>query len=196
MIAPLAPHSSPLTPRPGLDIEHPLGDDPPLTHASQARVLDGVLQIEQHSWCGAWVALVDQHGAAFEQVAIALQGEVDDGIKQRMAGADEGGERLALGRDQGLLEGDTLVARQYRFADADEAVAVAHRGGDMADLIAAGLTLFGGAAEPLECLMEEGLDVVRLQAAGVGALHVFADAPDPARVHGVMGEDALIDQVL
>jgi hypothetical protein len=155
-----------------------------------------VLQVKQHPRCGARIARVHQHGATLQQVAVALQGEVDDGVEKRMAGADEGGERLPLGRQQGLLEGDALVARQHRFADADEPVAVAHRGGHMADLVAAGLTLFGGAAESFECLMEEGLDVVRLQAAGVGALHVLADAPDPAGVHGVMGEDALIDQVL
>jgi hypothetical protein len=35
-----------------------------------------------------------------------------------------------------------------------------------------------------------------LQATGVGALHILADVPHPAGVHGVMGEDALFDEVL
>ena len=63
------------------------------------------------------------------------------GIEQRMAGADEGGQRLALRRDQRLLEGDALVARQHRLADADQAVAVAHRRRDVGDLVAARLAL-------------------------------------------------------
>ena len=80
-----------------LDVQHPLGDDAPLAGSREAGVLDGVLQVEEHARGGAWVALVDQHRAAAQQVAVALQGEVDGGIEQRVAGADEGGERLALG---------------------------------------------------------------------------------------------------
>ena len=37
---------------------------------------------------------------------------------------------------------------------------------------------------------------MRLQAAGLGALHVLADALDAARVHGVVGKRALFEQVL
>ena len=48
-------------------------------------------------------------------------------VEQRMARADEGGERLALRGDKRLLKGDALVARQYRLADSDQPVAVAHR---------------------------------------------------------------------
>ena len=127
---------------------------------------------------------------------MALEGEVDDRVEQRMAGADEGGQRLAVRRDQRLLEGDALVARQHRLADADQAVAVAHRRRDVGDLVAARLALLGRAAQPLEGLEEERLDVVRLQAAGLGALHVLADAVDPAGVHGVVGQRALFEQVL
>ncbi|WP_200387231.1 hypothetical protein [Thiocapsa imhoffii] len=60
-----------------------------------------MLQIEDHARRGAGVALVDQQGAVLEQVAVALQGEIDDGVEQRMAGADEGGGRLALRGNQG-----------------------------------------------------------------------------------------------
>jgi len=66
----------------------------------------------------------------------------------------------------------------------------------MADLVAAGLALLGGAAEPLERLVEEGLDVVGLQPSGVGALHCLADALDAAQVHGIVGEDALFHEAL
>ncbi len=52
-----------------------------------------------------------------------------------------------------------------------------------------------GAAEALEGLEEEAGDVVRLEAAGLGALHVFADAADGRRVHAVAGERALVEEV-
>ena len=52
------------------------------------------------------------------------------------------------------------------------------------------------AAEALERLEEERLDVVRLEAAGLGALHVLADAVDAAGVHRVVGQRALLEQVL
>ena len=113
-----------------------------------------------------------------------------------MPGTDERGQRLPLRRDQRLLEGDALVARQDRLADADQAVAVAHRRRDVRDLVAARLALLGRAAEPLERLEEERLDVVRLQAARLGALHVLADAVHAAGVHRVVGERALLEQVL
>ena len=45
-----------------------------------------------------------------EQIAVAIQSEIDDRIEQRMAGADEGGERLTLRRHQLLFKGDPLVA--------------------------------------------------------------------------------------
>ena len=106
-----------------------------------------MLEVEQHARLSPWVALVDQHRAALEQVAMAFEREVDDRVEQRMAWADEGGQRLALRRHQVLLEGDALVARQHRLADADQAVAVAHRGRDMGDLVAARLPLLGRAAE-------------------------------------------------
>ena len=178
-----------------LDVEHPLGDDAALARAGEARVLDRVLDVEQHARLGPRVALVHQHRAALEQVAVAFEREVDDRVEQRMARADEGGQRLAVRRHQGLLEGDALVAGQHRLADADQAVAVAHRGRDVGDLVAARLALLGRAAQKPERLVEEGLDVVRLQAAGLGPLHVFADAVDPAGVHGVVGERPFFQQV-
>ena len=92
---------------------------------------------------GPGVALVHQHRAALEQIAVAFQGEVDG----RSRAADGPGRRrrpaAGLRRDQRLLEGDALVARQHRLADADQAVAVAHRGRDVGDLVAARLALLG-----------------------------------------------------
>ena len=72
---------------------------------------------------------------------MAFERQVERRVQQRMAGADEGRQGLALRRDEGFLEGDALVARQHRLADADEAVAVADGGWHMGDLIAARLPL-------------------------------------------------------
>ncbi len=58
---------------------------------------------------------------------MALESKVDDGIEQRMSRADKSGKGLALRRNKHLFEGDALIARQYRLANADQAVAVADR---------------------------------------------------------------------
>ena len=100
-----------------------------------------------------------------------------------MAGADEGCQGLAWRRDEGFLKGNALVARQHRFADADEAVAVADGGGHMGNLIAARLPLAHCPPKLLKRFEKERLDVVRLQPAGIGALHVFADAVNAAGIH-------------
>ena len=59
---------------------------------------------------------------------MAFEREVECRIEQWMAWAHEGRERLALRRDQILLEGDPLVAREYGIARADLTVAVAGAG--------------------------------------------------------------------
>src|SRR5207249_7388023 len=84
----------------------------------------------------------------------------------------------------------------HRFADPDETVAVADKRRDMGDLVAAWLPLADGTTELLEGFEEKGLDVVRLQAAGLGALYLLAYAGHTARVHRVVGECALFEQVL
>jgi hypothetical protein len=83
---------------------------------------------------------------------VALQSDVDDGVEQRVARADEGGRGLADGRDDRLLERDALVARHHRLADADQPIATAHRRRNMGDLVAARLALLRSAAEALERL--------------------------------------------
>ena len=83
---------------------------------------------------------------------MALESEVDDGVEKRVPWTDEGGEWLMRRRDQLLLKGDPLVPRHHRIAHADLAVAVAHRRRDVGDLVASGLSLANGAAQPLECL--------------------------------------------
>ena len=179
-----------------LDVEHAPRDGAALARWQQARVLDGVLQGEEHARARAGVALVHQHRAALQQIAMALEREVERGVEQRVARADEGRERLALRRDQVLLEGDALVARKHRIARTDLAVAVAHRRRDVGDLVAARLALADRAAQALEGFQEERLDVVRLQPARLSPLHLLAHARHAARVHRVVGQRPLLDQAL
>ena len=110
----------------------------------QARVLDGVLEVEEHARARARSrARPPGPCRACSRSRWRSRVRSSVGIEQRMAGADEGRERLALRRDQLLLEGDALVARQHRLADADLAVAVADRRRDVGDLVAARLALAG-----------------------------------------------------
>jgi hypothetical protein len=104
-------------------------------------VLDDVLQVEEHPWRFARIALVHQHGAAAQQVAVAFEGEGERRVEQRVARADECGERLALRRDERLFEDDALVSRQHRLPHPDEPIAAAHRRRDVGDLVSAGLAL-------------------------------------------------------
>ena len=90
---------------------------PPLAGAGDRCVLQRVLDGEEHAGRGARVAFVDEDRTASQQVAVTLERHVDHRVEQRMAGADEGGKRLAERRDQRLLESDALVARQHRLAD-------------------------------------------------------------------------------
>lgn len=113
-----------------------------------------------------------------------------------LAGADKCSEWLALWCHQRLLEGDALVARQHRFADANEPVTIAHLGWYVGNFVAARFALFGGAAESLESFVKKGFDVVRLQTASVGAFHVYADTLNLAGVHGIVGKHALVEQTL
>src|SRR5262249_34983640 len=118
-----------------------------------------------------------------QQVAVTLEREVDGGIEQRVAGAHERCGCLSLRRDQRLLERDAFVTRQYRLADANEAITVTHWCWHMRHLIASRLALLGGAAQALKRLQEERFDVVRLQPSGLGTLHLLADPVHAARVH-------------
>ena len=83
-------------------------------------MLDG----EEHAGRRAVVALVDEDRAALEQVAVAFQGQVDDGVEQRMARADESRQRLPGRGDQRLLEHDPFVAGEDWLAGPDHPVAV------------------------------------------------------------------------
>src|SRR4051812_8400113 len=127
---------------------------------------------------------------------MALECQVERRVEERMSRADKCREVLSLGCDEAFLKYHSLIARENWGADADGAVARAHRRGDLGDLVAARLTLVCGAAQAPEGFEEEGLDVVGLESACFGALHFLADARYAARVHGVVCEGTLLDEVL
>src|SRR5262245_54787777 len=106
---------------------------------------------------------------------MALQSDVDDSIEQWVARADERRRRLSLWCYQRFLEGDALIAGHHRLADANQAITVSDRCRHIGYLIAARLALLRGTPQPFECLEEEGLDIVRLQAACIGSFHVLTD---------------------
>ena len=84
---------------------------------------------EEDAGFGAGVAFVDEDGALLEQVAMALEGAVDDGVEEGMAGADEGCGGMVVAGGEGLFEGDAFVAAQDGQAGADGALDVAHGAG-------------------------------------------------------------------
>ena len=155
-----------------------------------------VLQREEGAWFHAGVAVVHQHRAALQQLSVALQREGQHGVEQRVAGADECGWRLAVRREQGLLEGDAFVAARHRVASADLPVSVAHRCRHMGHFVASRLALPGRAAKLAERFQEEGFHVVRLQAPRFGAFHVLAHAGHLGGIHRVLRQGAFLDQRL
>ncbi len=52
-----------------------------------------MLEVEEDAHVVAGVVGIDEDRAALEEVAVALLDEVDRRVEQRMARADEGGER-------------------------------------------------------------------------------------------------------
>jgi len=58
-------------------IQHPLRDDPALTGAGEAAVLDLVLKVEEDARRGAWVTLVNEDCSATQKVAVAFESDVD-----------------------------------------------------------------------------------------------------------------------
>ena len=127
---------------------------------------------------------------------MALQQQIERCVEQRVAGADKGSLRLARWRKQALLKGDALIARQHRLANTDHAVAVTQQRRNMGDLVAARLALAQRATQLLEGRQEEGLDIVRLEAAGLSALHLLAHPRHLAGVHCVVGQRPLLQQIL
>src|ERR1700686_2141866 len=105
-----------------------------LTRWQEARILNCVLKSEQHTRASAEVALINQHSAALQKIAMTLEREIKNGVQQLVSGADEVRESLTRLCDQIFLEGDAFIARKYWIARPDLTVAIAHRSWHMRDL--------------------------------------------------------------
>src|SRR5208337_633135 len=108
-----------------LDELKPLRDGPPVACPVGPSVLDRVLEVEQGPDCLALVVLVHKHGSTLQQVAMTLEHKVQRRVEEGMPRADKVGKGLASGVDERLLEGDALMAQEYRLATADLPVAIA-----------------------------------------------------------------------
>src|SRR4051812_43647893 len=95
-----------------------------------------MLQIEEHPWARSKVAFVNQDGAATEQIAVSFESQVNRCIEQRMARANKGRWSLPWRCQFALLKGDPLIARQHRFAPANESIAIANGRRDASDFVA------------------------------------------------------------
>ena len=85
-----------------LDELHPLRDDAAVAGAIGPCVLDGVFEEEQRAGLVAFVVSSTRIAPRFRRSRCALDDQVERGVEQRVAGADEGGERLAWKADQAL----------------------------------------------------------------------------------------------
>src|SRR5262245_34726885 len=103
---------------------------------------------------------------------------------------------LRFADDVLLVKAHALVALGDGRDIPGHAVAIADACRNARDLVATGLAPPDLPTEALECLVEEGPDVMRLQAAGLGTLHLLPDLQHRARVQTVGGEFALADQRL
>src|SRR3546814_2291786 len=103
-----------------------------------------------------------------------------------MARSDEGGNGLLV--DFVLLETDPLIWLLDWRTGSDLAVALADAYWNMGNFPTTLLTALEATAEMLECLHEETLDVVRLQAQRLGPLHLEPQFLDPCLRHSIVGQ--------
>ena len=153
-----------------------------------------MFEIDEKARLDAFVRLVDQHAALHEERLEPFEHDIDQRFEQRMAGRHEFGLRLT--DDQGLLEGDAGIAIEHRIGSADQPVALLQDRRNAQDFEATLLAFGDAPAEHREGFAEERADEMRLQAAGLRALHLLADFATALRVHAFRRELALGDQLL
>src|SRR5205823_4156569 len=103
-----------------------------------------------------------------------------------MTRTNKSGERLALGRYERLLEGDALISLQNRLTDTDQAISIAYGCRDVGNFVTARFALAESTAKLFKSFEKKRLDIVRLQFARFGTLHILAHAPHAAGIHGVV----------
>ena len=170
-------------------------DDAAATIGHGSAVLNSVLNVEEQAHGLAGIAVVDKDGAAFKQIARAFADGVDHGFKQRMPGTDERGRYRAGQIAIGLVEADALVAVEHRLDMTYLPVPIADGEGNGEYLPTTFLTGRHATAQFAERFLEERLYEIRLEAAGLHALHFLADDADRADVHHVFGKGAFLQQL-
>jgi hypothetical protein len=155
-----------------------------------------MLQVEEQTRLIAGIPFIHQHRTLSQQVAMALKDQIERGVKQRVTRADKRRRRLSLWRNQGFLEDNALITRLYRLADTNQTISMAYRRRHVRNFVAPWLALADVPTKLLEGLKKERLDVVRLQTASFGPLHLLPNAMDATHVHRVMGKGAFFEEVL
>ena len=97
--------------------------------------------------------------------------------------------------DEGFLERDALISRKHGLAKTDQAIPAPDDRWHVSDLVPARLSLLERTAQPVERFEEKRLDIMRLEPPRFCALHLLADAVHPARVHGVVDQGPLLQEI-
>src|SRR5262249_8592517 len=96
-----------------------LGDNTAIPTPVRAAMDDCVLQVHKDAGRGGEVVVVDEDSPLAQKAVVALDGEVDRAVQQRVARRDVLGEGAPFDGDQSLLEGDPLVAAEQGRSQAD-----------------------------------------------------------------------------
>jgi len=84
------------------DVEHTSGNDAAFACVGQARILNGMFDVEKHTRPSAGVSFIHQDSAPLHKITLTLQDQIDNRIQKWMAGANKGGKRLSRWRHQRL----------------------------------------------------------------------------------------------
>ena len=126
-------------------------------------------------------------------MAVALQSQVDHRVEKGMAGREEVGVGRPLDLGAVLVESDARVAFEQRRAATGLSAAIPHRQRHPVDLVPAGLALGQPSTQLREGGVEEGVDVVGLDASQRGLVHLPPDAVDVGVADGVGREHRIRD---
>ncbi len=139
----------------------------------------------------AHVTPVDENGTLGELIAMALQDEIRDRANERMRGMDQARDRRvrAIGETHvPLVKSDTLITWCHRLRPALVETCKLQRmladfNGDVCDLESSRLARSHDAAEFVESSLEESVNEVRLELAGLCLLHVVTHGEEARLVH-------------
>ena len=146
---------------------HPARHYTRLPMSPRSPIADSVVQ--RHEYTGfeaVLVGLVDQDGAALQDIACLLQRDGDRYVEQSVARRDDGRLRLVAVTVL-LVETNTLITLSDRYNAAGETIPIAETPRHARNLIASGLPPPDLTAKPRKCLLEEGADVVAAASAGL-----------------------------